>query len=207
MPYEVLEALKSDKKEDKCTAILGMMMYVFRISSSQSKGENPILVLEEIFNIMLNLLKTNDPHYQFSIFWCVAWSGAVNIFPDKLRVPFAKFLLKSWIKTGDYNFHRVASWALEKILISSIPKNEISRIKNIRTTMHDKYLKPANEFDKLVSIYLGVIFDESFVITEVTEEFMQQLKQGRKRSSSSNNFFQFAKHLGIELKENSLTEP
>jgi arsenate reductase-like glutaredoxin family protein len=210
IPYEVLKVLKSNQKEDKCIALLGMMSYFFRasrLSSIKDKDTPPAAVLEDIFNEMLKLLKTNDPHYQFSISWCIAWSGDTSAFPDSARINFVRFLLKIWVYSCDYNLRRIVSWALEKILMPSIQKNEISKIKNIKKVINNKYINPENEFDKLVSIYLKTIIGESLDVIDVKEELKQHQTLGLKRHGSLNNLFQFAKHLDIDLKENLKMKP
>lgn len=199
---KVFEALKSDSKEDKCTAILGLMMHVFSFSRHDDSGITPLPISEEVFSIMFKLLRTNDPHYHYSICWCVAWSGDKNIFPNKFRIPFVKFLVKAWIKAVEYNYKRITSWALSNLLTPSIPINEISKIRKIKAAIQENYQKPANEIDKLLSIYLGAIIGESFSKKEVEEVFEIE----HKRKSHSNGFYQFAEFLGINLKRQAQTK-
>jgi NACHT domain/Restriction endonuclease len=201
IPNEILAALKSDTKEEKCIAVLGMMGFAFGISRSNEIDISQISASEEIFKIMLDLLKTNDPHYYFSIYWSIAWSGEANIFPDNLRIPFVKYLTKSWIKSGEYNLQRVTAWALSKILIPSIPKNEISKIQKLKATIHDNFQKPTNEFDKLISIYLGSILGERFEQKVVTDIFKSHKSWIFNDNNKSSSITQFAMSLGINVKD------
>jgi len=205
IPNEILAALKSETKEDKCIAALGMMGFAFRVSRPQKIGTSQIQASEKIFKIMLDLLKTNDSHYHFSICWSVAWSGEANIFSDNLRIPYATYLTKSWVKSGDYNLQRVTAWALSKILIPSIPKTEISKIQKLKTTIHENFHKPANEFDKLISVYLGSIIGEHFEQAIVAEVFKNHAIRNVTNTNSSSSFAQFAVTLGIKIKDEQLT--
>ncbi len=206
IPDEILLGLKSASKDEKCTAILGMMGFAFGISRLHEMRVTSISRSEEIFAIMLELLKANDPHYHFSICWCVAWSGEANIFPDSLKTSFVSILTKSWVKSKDYNLQRVTSWALIKILTPSISKKEISRIHKLKTSIYENYAKPINEFDKLVSIYLGTIVGEIFDRKEITELFKHHLKRNGENLDNKSSFSQFANILKINLKETTQTE-
>jgi hypothetical protein len=203
----ILAALKCETKEDKCTAILGMMGFAFKISRHFEKEINDISSYEEIFEILFDLLKLNDLHYQFSICWCIAWSSEAKLFPDKLRIPFVTYLVKFWIKSNDYALQRVNSWALSRILTPSIPKSKISKIQNLKNIIHKNFENPANEFDKLVSIYLGTIIGEEFEAKEILEEFkIKRIPRVDYIDDQSSSFVQFAKILGINLKELSQTK-
>ncbi len=199
-PNEILKGLKGETKEGKCIAALGMMGFAFGEARPHDTGISRIPVSEEIFKIMLELLKTDDSHYQFSICWSIAWAGEANIFPDNLRIPYVTILTKSWIKSGDYNLQRVIAWALSKILIPSIPKTEISKIQKLKTKVQDSFQKPTNEYDKLVSIYLGSIIGEHFEQAEVAEVFKYQLSRHLTITHPLSNFVQFATTLGISIR-------
>ncbi len=201
IPVEILAALKGNSKDDKCMAALGMMSFAFGISRSHEIGISQIPVSEEIFKIMLDLLKVNDLHYHFSICWSVAWSGEANIFPDNLRIPYVKYLTKSWIKSGDNNIQRVTSWALSKILVPSIPKAQIFKIQNLKTKIHENFQKPTNEFDKLVSIYLGSIIGEHYEQALVLEVFKAHSMRNLPKNNPSSSFAQFGMKLGINMKD------
>lgn len=201
IPDEVLMSLKSTSKEEKCIAILGMMGFVFGLSRPLEKGSKPLPIPEEIFSIMLGLLKTNDSHYQFSICWCIAWAGEANVFLDSIRIQFVKCLVKLWIKSGEYNLQRVTSWALCKILAPSIPPKEISKIQKLKTTILESFQKPKNEFDKLVAIYLGTIIGEAFNKKEVEEAFKSHPKRAITNISQFSSFVLFAKTLHVNLEK------
>lgn len=198
IPDEILTALKSATKEDKCLAILGLMDFAYGVSRPQEEVEvSMIPPSEEIFKIMFDLLKRNDSHYHFSICWSVAWSGEANIFPDSLRIPYVKYLTKSWINLSDFNLQRITAWALSKILVPSIPMITVSKIQKLKAKIHESFQKPTNEFDKLVSIYLGTIMGEHFEQAAVIELF-NELRHWDKTGSS---FTQFALKLKINLNE------
>jgi hypothetical protein len=200
IPNEILLGLRSETKEEKCTAILGMMGFAFRNFSTHDGSIISIPISEEIFSIMLDLLKSDDLHYYFSVCWSVAWSGNADIFPDSLRLAFVTYLTRFWIKSNVYNVQRVTSWALSKILRPSISKNEITEIEELKTTIHKNYLNPANEFDKLTSIYLGTIIGETFDKKDLNEIFSRKLRREEVSLSL------FADVLGIKLKEDTQLE-
>ncbi|PKN68616.1 MAG: hypothetical protein CVU54_14230 [Deltaproteobacteria bacterium HGW-Deltaproteobacteria-12] len=197
----ILSTLRSEKKEDKCSAILGMMNYAFGLARPYKSEKQSISDYEAIFDNMLDLLKTNDPHYHFSICWCLAWSGQANIFPDKLRIPFTTYLVKLWIKSGEQNMQRVTSWALSEILTPSIPKNKISKIQKLKTAIYDSFQKPNSEFDQLVSIYLGTIIGECFEKKAIIETFKTHPDRHRANTDQPSSYAQFVKALGINIKE------
>ena len=87
IPKEVLSKLKSESKEDKCIAILGMMNFAYKIENKEIE-RSQISEIEEIFSIMLDLLKTDKPYYRFAISWCISWAGEANILPDSLRIQY-----------------------------------------------------------------------------------------------------------------------
>lgn len=204
IPFKVLEILKESNREDQCIAILGMMTYSYRKFLTKYKHETPKDVFDQIFTIMLKLLKTNNVHCQFAVAWCVAWSGRVNIFPDNIRLQFVKCLLNIWIKAKENNLKRFTSWALEVILLPSIHKKDLIRIKNIKVKMRDSYQNPSNEFDKLVSIYLTMIMKDDFNIVEVTEEF-NKVAQRRMSSDFGSSLIQFSKVFSIDISKTATT--
>lgn len=195
IPNEILTGLQGETKEEKCMAILGMMGFSYGFSGPHDDNDISISTIEEIFTLMLDLLKSNDSHYYFSVCWSVAWSGEADIFPESLRLTYVTYLVNSWIKSNEYNLQRVTSWALSKILTPSISKNEIFKIEELKTTIHKNYQNPANEFDKLTSIYLGTIIGETFDKKELIELFRLRFR----REGAS--LYLFADVLGIKLEE------
>jgi hypothetical protein len=77
---QILIGLKSGSKEEKCITILGLTELIY---NSPKLEEERILFYEhkEVFDLMFDLLKTNDPHYLFSVCWCIAWAGEKKCFP------------------------------------------------------------------------------------------------------------------------------
>lgn len=201
IPNEVLGCLKSKNREEKCVAILGMMSFAFGISFSHEIDRSQVSEVEEIFNILFDLLESKDIHFHFSICWCVAWAGIANIFPDSQRMRYISFLSKAWITSNEYNLQRMTSWALSQIIIPSIPKESIAKIEDLKTTVHERYQKPENEFDKLTSIYFGTIIGEKFDSKELIEIFKEKLMRNKDRLDKSNNLFLFAKTLNLQLKD------
>ncbi|WP_313265389.1 NACHT domain-containing protein [Sphingobacterium sp.] len=197
---EILLTIKDEQRENQCIAILGMMAFSFQISTSSSSINNAdIKNSEEIFEIMLRLLDVKDPHLYFSIFWCLAWASQTELFPQNLRDDFVEHLSKAWVQSKEQNIQRVASWSLSKLLLPSIPKNKILTINNIENTIQAKFQSPSNEFDKLTSIYLGVIIGTEFDKKEVTEVFRNN--NGGIKLTKSNALPLFATILKINLKE------
>jgi hypothetical protein len=203
VPNEVLSALKTGSKEEKCIAILGMMGFAFR-------GRIPEVEIiqihdsEEIFGMMFNLLKNNDHHYQYCISWCVAWSADAQAFPSSLRTQYVEYLTKIWTKTNEHHLKRVISWALAKILIPAISKNTIVKIPKLKSIIFENYQKPTNEFDKLVAIYLGTIIGIEFNTKEINDIFNHEWNGNSNDKLTS--FSQFAKVLKIDFKAVEETE-
>src|SRR5690606_25831365 len=65
----VILGLQKPSKAEKCTAVLGMMGFSFKISRPSEDSTTSVSATTEIFEIMLDLIKTNDLHYHFSICW------------------------------------------------------------------------------------------------------------------------------------------
>lgn len=200
IPNEILLALRSEVKVDRCTSILGMMEFAFELVRPQALESNPLVIPVEIFGIMLELLKTKDPHYHFCVCWSVAWSVEAKLFPDSMCIPFVLHMLESWGKSGDYNLLRANAWALKNLLTPSFPKIELSKIQNIKATIHENFQKPSNEYDKLVSIYLGIILGENLNSKEILKTFKQNRYRYDLRTDENSSFSQFAKIIGINVK-------
>lgn len=197
---EILLTIKDEQRENQCIAILGMMAFSFQISTSSSSiNKADIKNSEEIFEIMLRLLDVKDSHLYFSIFWCLAWASQTDLFPQNLRNDFVEYLSKAWVESKEQSIQRVASWSLSKLLHPSIPKNKISTISTIENTIQTRFQIPSNEFDKLTSIYLGVIIGKEFDKKEVTEVFRNN--NGGIKLTKSNALPLFATLLKINLKE------
>lgn len=192
---EILLVLKNGTKEKKCTSIFGMMIYAFKGFGATKIDATIILKLEELFSILLELLKLDDPHYKFSISWCIAWSGDRNLFPDNLRIPFVSILVNSWAELEEYNLKRVTAWALSTILRPSIPQNIILEIQNIKSSILELYQNPINEFDRIVSIYLGAIIGEKFDQKEIKLELKKHPEK---------NTMNFVKLLKTNISQESL---
>jgi len=194
---EVLFMLKSGSKEDKCIAALAMMNYAFETDKIKNIESNQSSENDEIFSLMFDLLKMNDFHCQFSVCWCIAWAGYSNIFPDSLRMQYITSITKIWITSNEHNLKRVASWALSEILIPTVTKEDISKVKELSIGYKKYYDNPENEFDKITAIYLGTILGKTFGKQELEEIF----KREEKFSRGSNSFSLFAEVLKLK-KEN-----
>ena len=193
---EILSMLKSESKEKRCIAILGMMDFAFRVREIEAMNQSQITEIEEIFGIMFDLLKTIDFHYQFSICWCIAWAGNANIFPNSHRMRYVTSIAKIWTTSNENSIKRVASWALSNILVPTITKKEISEIKEISIEYQRYYDNPENEFDKITAVYFGTILGKTFDKEELKEIFKKEFSR---RESSS--FSLFSKVLNLK-KEN-----
>jgi hypothetical protein len=146
---------------------------------------------------MSELLKTNDEHYLLCISWCVAWSGEKNIFPESMRILYVNYFVKLWIKIKEYNLKRMTSWALSAILIPSFPKDKISKIPKLRSTIYKNYQQPENEYDSVAAIFLGKIVGIDFKVNEIADIFKKVYVGSLDPDSSMN---QFIKALGIDKK-------
>jgi hypothetical protein len=194
IPNEIFKTLIKGTREEKCIAILGMMRYSFRYKNiSRSKKAGGVSNAGKIFNTMLELLKTNDKHFQFSISWCIAWAAQANILPVRLRLPYIKHLLPAWVGSKEFCYRRATSWALRVILTPTIPKDVFLNIPEINAAIDTRYSEPANEFDKLVAIFLGKLIGKKWNVHELEEEF--------KKHTLGGNSAKFALAFGIDLSE------
>lgn len=204
IPIEVLSSLQGESKEDKCVAIFGLMSFAFNFSRSDEASSSIYGDFEKIFKLMFDLLQTNDRHYHFAICWCTAWVGEANLFPDFLRLRYVCHLVTEWLKSSSYNYQRVTSWSLSKIITPYLPKRELSEIKNLKSTIRQRYLKPENEFDKFTSIYLGTILGEKFASKEITELFAERVNKKGDNLAGSGSLALFAKALDVNIKTEQL---
>jgi hypothetical protein len=187
---QILIGLKSENKEEKCITILGLMELIYYSPKTEEKR---ILFYEykEVFDLMFDLLKTNDPHYLFSICWCIAWAGDKNVFPDYLRIQYVIIIADIWIKSITYNTRRMASWALCYILVPTITKQNISEIKELSTKVREYYDNPNNDFDKLTAAYFRIILGEKF-----DEKEFKNISRGKAKKSK--NFLLFVNTLKLK---------
>ena len=191
---EILSKLKNETKEEKCIAILGMMDLFFEILRLDRKENINTSIIEEIFDLMFDLLETNDSHYLFSISWCIAWAGMANVFPSSSLKKYVIFLVHIWVISNEHNLKRMVSWALSKILVPTIAKEEISEIKKLPFKVQEYYDNPKNECDRVTAVYIGTILGKKFDKKELDEIFGNYW-------SESNNHFLFEEVLKLK-KEN-----
>jgi hypothetical protein len=111
---------------------------------------------------MFNLLQTNDAHYLFSICWCIAWAGDANIFPDSQRKRYIISIAKIWVDANASELRRMAAWALSKIIVPVITKEDITEIKDLSIRVQEYYNNPENEFDKETAVLFGTILGKTF---------------------------------------------
>ncbi|MDR0494784.1 MAG: NACHT domain-containing protein [Treponema sp.] len=188
---QILIGLKEGNKEEKCINVLGFLEFIFESQKIDKKERIQFSKHEMIFNLMLTLLKTDDPHYHFSVCWCIAWAGDRDVFPDSLRMQYVILLAKIWTKSSVYEIKRVASWALSRILIPTITKQDVAEIEELSTRTQEYYNNPDNEFDKITAVYFGSILGKLFDENELEEIFNE-------RTRKSSNFLQFAKELKLK---------
>ena len=196
----ILNDLTIKSKKEKCIAILGLMEIVFGLSKKEAALDYTDKTVINIFNEMLKLLKTFDPHIYFSISWCMAWTSKID-FPDQIRLSFIKYFLKTWVKINNYNMHRFISWALRTLLTPSVPAKSINRIPNLRSKIREYFLDPRNEFDKIAAIFVGAIINEKFDKKNIKEVFENNYKTLTRDSihPRNSNYRQFYEFLGIDL--------
>jgi len=200
----VLMTLQEGEKVDSCIAILGLTEFIF--GKIKKSDKSPAQSQNELFEKISNLFHAKDKQLNFSISWCVAWAGSRGILPKNIDPKFLIKLISSWVISKDYNLRRLNSWALSVILVPAIPKQIISKIPKLMTTIHERFQKPTNDYDKLVSTYLGTILGEQFDEKEINELFNQRVNRSGAQLNSISSFSQFAKTLGIKLKESRQLE-
>ncbi|MEN6620461.1 MAG: hypothetical protein ABFD50_02775 [Smithella sp.] len=88
-----------------------------------------------------------------------------------------------------------------------MPKNEILKIRKLKTTIYENFKNPANEYDKVAAIYIGTIIGENFEAKEIEEEFRNHSRLFFMKSRRSSSLFEFAKFLNINLEEKQQEEP
>jgi hypothetical protein len=198
--FEIITSLNNTSKEEKCIGILAMMQYAFRFRKRNVYIEHNIH-FEKIFGKLFELLKTNDNHFHFSVCWCVAWAGEGGIIPINLRPLYIMYLIKRWLKQQDFYLQRVTSWGLTKILHPTFPKKELEIIPKLKISIQEKFQKPSNEYDKLLSVYLSIILELNFNIEEVREVFKLHLRHHEESLTIESSFVLFAKKINLNVNE------
>ncbi|QTR51183.1 hypothetical protein [Candidatus Thiothrix anitrata] len=184
-----------------------MMHISFNISSGHYKidaSQNSIF--DELFELMANLIETNDPHYHFSICWCIAWAGDANIFPEIHRVFFINHLMKSWINlNNEYNIQRVTSWALSKILNPFHFEENNPEIERLKIATNARYKNPSNEFDQIIAVCFKINLGQELNKNDVEKIFSEHTKRKRKRDKQgySSRLYLFLEKLDIEFRDKS----
>lgn len=201
------KSLNSETKEEKCTAVLALMNFVYSsfYRAPLEEHKDPASVgnseyseyFGKFLREMLKLLDLNDKHCFFAICWCLVWLERCNLFPDKYREEFVDRILKGWFQYEEYNLARKADWVLSVILRPSI-EIDISGHGNFEQRISDKYNDPKNGFSTTVAVYLGTILNISYWNRDDLELFFNE-KIGD--SMEDKAFRLFAEELNIELKE------
>ena len=204
---DIFNEIKSDNKSQKCFVLIGLMGIAWRIVIKKSKYDSIIeSQIKALHNDLFYLLNSNDKVVQFSICWYISFAVDAKLFQDSLEQAFIARLLKLWVNETESSLVRVLSWALSELLKPTTDKTQVLKIKKLKPTIHAKFQKPSNEFDKLTSIYLGTIVGEVLDPKEIEDVFKQQVKRGGERIQESTSFSLFAKALNINLAEQPKTE-
>ena len=190
----ILTKLKNGNKEEKCIAILGMMVLAWKMTRKSEMENFQISDNVEIFNIMFDLLMIGDTHYHFAICWCIAWASKTSVFPDALRMKYVTYLTKAWITPNEYNLRRRTSWALSTILVPTITAQDICKNKELSTKVQEYFEKPENDFDRMIAVYFGTILGKTYEKKELEGIF-------KPWNRDSNNFSLWAEVLKLK-KEN-----
>lgn len=194
--------LKSESKSQKCFIIIGLMGIAWRIAVRKNNYNDEVRNKIKILNAdLLILLNTKDKILHFSICWYLSFASEANLLEDTQRIPFAKALVKLWMNETSSAIIRVLSWSLTELLTPDFDKTEIKNIKKLKSIITTKFNKPANEFDKLASIYLGSIVGEQFNKEEIMQEFKAQSRQNFKKLNSKYSLNLFANKFNIDIKE------
>lgn len=141
-------------------AIIGLMDYAFYNSSMDSRRQRKIVVNENVFPFLLNLLQnSNDQRHHFLISWAVAWSSNAKMFPKSLTKQFTLAFIKLWVKADQPNMNHVLSWAIEVIMPIDIEVMELKQINGLKEKISIilKGQSPHKQVGELTSAYLGLV--------------------------------------------------
>lgn len=156
--------------------------------------------LDELISNICELYEVKNLHLNFSISWCVAWTGSRGVFPESVSDRFLVKIISSWINSSNYNLRRLNSWALHVILKPSMKKELIEKIPKLKSTIEERISKNENEYDKIVALFLGTIINKTFDTSISTEILNQRLISKKVQANPKSSISQFASALKIKLK-------
>lgn len=194
----VSTSLAGNSNEDKCLAIMGLTEFVFgNMNKDENENEDE---MDALINSICNIYEINNLHLNFSISWCVAWTGSRGVFPERISDNFLIKMISSWINSSNYNLRRQNSWALYAILQPFIKKELIEKIPKLISTIDERISKNENEYDKIVALFLGTIVNKTFDTSVATEILNSSLNRRKRLANPNSSISQFARALNIELK-------
>lgn len=209
MLKEIQSQINKNDKKKSCIGISALMSYSFekrRLNEREDcEQEKYNQFIKNLLGILLTKLNKDDKHYLFLIPWAIAW-----IYDDKNALmdigignEFVFKLINIWLNATEYNICRVSAWALNQILhINEDLLNEINLIENIKNKIEKKFEEPINEYDKLISIYIGIEIRMPWNKKELKMFFSDELKK-RNLNSDDRLYKFYSKKLGIKIKKDS----
>jgi hypothetical protein len=196
---EVKKQLFDNNKQVSCCAILGLMAVTWQIVTDRRLTASSFKVEDNIYKQLIDLLKTNDPHYTFSSCWAISWLAVDNLIPEEICEELVNVILPIWLDTTFKSINRMSSWALSYVLR---PANNITYLENypkIKEIINEKYDQPKNEFDKVTSIYLGILLGVNWNRKDLVKEFNTIKGSQRHRKDLSKSIKLFADQLKINI--------
>jgi predicted transcriptional regulator len=165
----ILSLLERDGCEDKIAGTLQMMLLSYKDCYPNLNSEwstslkcKDCAIIEKIFRIILELLKTNDELLILSVAWCIGWSGyaKLDIVPESLVPLFAHRLIELWVTTSfPRELKRMLSWGVYSICAPYLKKTDFQDIEGIELTIKEKLKSTDNKFDSPAAICIAVLME------------------------------------------------
>ena len=156
----VLHLLRSKEHKDKITGALIMMHLVFssyRKNLQNYSNRQDTELITEIFNLLWEMLQTNNILNIYTVSWCVAWAGynEADIIPHEIAYNITMRLIDLWVKLySKGNYKRTISWAIYCICMPDLP---IPESKKLIKAIDKNFNEPLNDYDRAAAIHLAIL--------------------------------------------------
>ncbi|MFW3411200.1 NACHT domain-containing protein [Aliarcobacter butzleri] len=203
---EIQSQIMNKNKKKSCIGISALMSYSFEKTRIKEKEvcdqETYNQFIKGLLEVLLSKLNENDKHYLFLIPWTIAW-----IYDDKnalinigISNEWIYKLINIWLDNNEHNIVRVSAWALNEVFnATSDIVNHINLIEDIKNKIQKKYDEPLNEYDKYISIYIGIEIEIAWDKKELKTFFSND---NLRRNLENDRLYKFyIKKLGIRIKK------
>lgn len=203
---EIQSQIMNKNKKKSCIGISALMSYSFEKTRIKEKEvcdqEKYNQFIKGLLEVLLSKLNENDKHYLFLIPWTIAW-----IYDDKnalinigISNEWIYKLINIWLDNNEHNIVRVSAWALNEVFnATSDIVNHINLIEDIKNKIQKKYDEPVNEYDKYISIYIGIEIEIAWDKKEL-KTFLSN-DDSRRNLKNDRLYKIYAKKLGVKRKK------